>query len=176
MPHPATPLPFIGTVGNVTIFRLYGQYYVRARTSLTGQRVKKDPAFRMTMQYAALLAKASRLAAQVYAAAPPRYKKHPLYRKLTGEAMTWLKYAWEEKDIVDYLTQLYAGKQPATHWPATQLQWVHRRSATGPAYQAYCTSLANCCIKPMKRTAISDQLPRTTDSRNNNLLPFDTFK
>lgn len=132
MKEPTTPLPFIGTVGNITIFRLYGRYYVRTRSSLTGRRVKRDPAFRVTMQHAALLAKASRIAAQVYALVPPTRKKHPLYRKLTGEAMTWLKHGWEEKDITGYLSRRYISEVLIISWPVTSLTGLDHGSAACP--------------------------------------------
>jgi hypothetical protein len=92
---------------------MYGQYYIRAASTLDGKRVKKDPAFRKTMQYAALLAKASRIGSIVYNELPLHKKKHTLYRKLTGEAMIWLKYQWTEEDIIAYLLQHYI-QQPVT--------------------------------------------------------------
>lgn len=100
-------LPFVGSIGAVTVFRQFGAYYVRARSSLTAKRVKTDPAFRKTMQYAALLSRAARIASKVYSSLPAQRKQHTLYRKLTGEAMTWLKYAWLEEEIVAYLLQQY---------------------------------------------------------------------
>ncbi|AXY78313.1 hypothetical protein D3H65_31875 [Paraflavitalea soli] len=86
---------------------MYGRYFMRTRSSLTGKRVKKDPAFRKTMLYAALLGKASRIGSKIYAALPAERKRHTLYRKLTGEAMTWLKYEWKEEEIITYLLKQY---------------------------------------------------------------------
>lgn len=99
--------PFTGTRGPLCIYKMYGRYYLRSTSSLTGKRVKKDPAFRKTMQFAALMAKASRIASAVYAALPAGKREHLLYRKLTGEAMQWLKYQWKEEDIIAYLLQHY---------------------------------------------------------------------
>ncbi|NII25499.1 hypothetical protein HB364_10425 [Pseudoflavitalea sp. X16] len=90
---------------------------MRTRSSLTGERVKKDPAFRKTMQFAGLLAKASRIGSAVYALVPADRKQHSLYRKLTGEAMTWLKYQWKETDIIEYLTKQYAGQEKPVSEP-----------------------------------------------------------
>jgi hypothetical protein len=70
---------------------MYGEDFVRTASSLTGERVKEDPAFKPTMAYAAMLAKASWLASSVYAMLPNYRKKHSLYRKLTGAAMRLLK-------------------------------------------------------------------------------------
>lgn len=102
-----------GTIGPVCIYQMYGRYYLRTRSSLTGERVKKDVAFRKTMQYAALLARASRIGSTVYAAIPAHKKQPALYRKLTGEAMTWLKYQWTEADIIAYLLRQFTGQEAA---------------------------------------------------------------
>ena len=109
--------PYTGTIGPVCIYKMYGRYYLRSASSLDGKRVKKDPAFRKTMMYAALLAKASRIGSAVYAALPPDRKQHALYRKLTGEAMTWLKYLWTEEDIQAYLLKQYAQQEIQVHQP-----------------------------------------------------------
>ncbi|NII28889.1 hypothetical protein HB364_27675 [Pseudoflavitalea sp. X16] len=120
--------PVTGTFDTFCIYKMYGRYFLRSRSSLTGERVKKDPAFRKTMQYAALLAKASRIGSAVYALVPADRKQHSLYRKLTGEAMTWLKYQWKEEDIIAYLTKQYTGTAIPVQEPAiTVLKAPHRR-------------------------------------------------
>jgi hypothetical protein len=110
---------------------MFGQYYIRSRSSLTGKRVKKDPAFRKTMQYAAWLATASRIASGVYAMLSVQHKKLTLYRKLTGEAMTWLRYQWKEEDITAYLLKQYGGAKLPVEGRVTRLRPVYcRRSAS----------------------------------------------
>lgn len=105
--------PFVGTRHNICIYKMYGRYYIRSASTLDGKRVKQDPKFRKTMQYAALLSKASRIGSVVYNELPLHRKKHTLYRKITGEAMTWLKYQWEEGATIDWLLQQYV-QQPTT--------------------------------------------------------------
>ena len=109
--------PFTGTRGPICIYKMYGRYYLRSASSLDGKRVKKDPAFRKTMMHAALLGKASRIGSAVYAALPPDRKQHALYRKLTGEAMVWLKYLWTEEDILAYLLKQYTQQEIQIHQP-----------------------------------------------------------
>lgn len=123
-----TPPPFTGTVGPITVYYMFGRYYIRSRSSLSAQRVQKDPAFRKTRQYAALLANASRIASAVYAAIPAQHKTHKHYRKLTGEAMTWLKYDWKTADIIDYLLRQYANTGLPLEAPATKLRPSYRRA------------------------------------------------
>lgn len=119
--------PFTGTYGPVCIYKMYGRYFMRTRSSLTGERVKKDPAFRKTMQYAGLLAKASRIGSAVYAQVPADRKQHSLYRRLTGEAMCWLKYQWKEADIIEYLTKQYAGQEKLITEPRVTVLRVNYR-------------------------------------------------
>ena len=143
-----TSLPsFTGTTGPVTVYRMFGQYYVRSRSSLTAKRVKTDPAFRTTMQYAALLSHAAKIGSKVYALMLPLNKKHTLYRKLTGEAMTWLKYGWKETDIIEYLTGQYRGLQLPVAAPVTKLRPSYSRPAQGVSYTGADTISVTCFRK-----------------------------
>jgi hypothetical protein len=83
------PNPFIGRRGNLLGYRMAGQYYVRVISSLTAGRVRKDPAFKLTMQFAGLLGKASKIASAIYRLLPEQ--EHGFYRRLTGMAMQLLK-------------------------------------------------------------------------------------
>ncbi|AXY78045.1 hypothetical protein D3H65_30405 [Paraflavitalea soli] len=117
---------------------MFGKYYMRSRSSITCKRVKTDPAFRKTMQYAALLAKASPIALKVYASVPLPYKKHKVRCKITGEVMTWLRYGWSATDIIEWLAQKYVpqygGMQLSEEAPVTVLRPSYRRArpAVGP--------------------------------------------
>ncbi|HVI48932.1 MAG TPA: hypothetical protein VM802_28960 [Chitinophaga sp.] len=91
--------PFMGTIQHLCIYEMYGSYYIRLKSSLTGKRVKKDPAFRRTMENAGLLATASKMASGVYRQLPQQHKKHALYRQLTGKALLSLR-AGKHPDLV----------------------------------------------------------------------------
>jgi len=103
------PNPFIGRRGNLQGYRMAGKHYVRIVSSLTGERVKKDPAFKHTMQCAGLLGQASRVASAIYRRLPA--KEHGFYRKLTGMAMELLK---QGKTGEESLKQLEREFIPAT--------------------------------------------------------------
>jgi hypothetical protein len=127
-----TSIPtFIGTFEHITVYFMFGNYYIRTRSSLTGKRVKTDPAFYNTMKYADLMAKGSPIASKVYALVPLQHKKNNLCRKITGEAMTWLKYGWATADIIDYLAKKYASVQLPVEAPVTILRPSYRRSRPG---------------------------------------------
>ena len=94
-----TPAPYYGTFHGICVYPMYGEDFVRKASSLTAERVKTDPAFKPTMAYAAMLAKASWLGASVYAMLPNYRKRHSLYRKLTGAAMRLLKEGRGEGEV-----------------------------------------------------------------------------
>ena len=96
------PNPFTGRRGNLQGYRMAGTYYARMVSSLTAERVLKDPAFKLTMQYAGLLGRASKIASAIYRLLPER--EHGFYRKLTGMAMQLLK---QGKTPEEAFKQLY---------------------------------------------------------------------
>ncbi len=126
---------FIGTFESITVYYMFGKYYIRTRSSLTGKRVKTDPAFYNTMKYADLMAKGSPIASKVYALVPLQHRHNKLCRKITGEAMTWLKYGWTSEDIIEWLTKKYVppygGMQLPVEAPVTVLRPTYRRSRPG---------------------------------------------
>lgn len=109
------PLPFSGTIGNVCFYKMGDQYYARMKSSLSGKRVKKDPAFRRTMEHANILAEASRIASRVYRLIPKEEKEQSLYREMTGAAMRTLKEGVKPEEIVPWLTDLYVSRPDAAN-------------------------------------------------------------
>src|SRR5690348_12755680 len=87
--------PFIGTQDNLTIYIMNGEYIVRTKSSLTGKRVKRDPAFAKTMMYAGWLKQGSRIASRIYKQLPQDARVYKRYRELTGKAMSLLKEGFE---------------------------------------------------------------------------------
>lgn len=73
-----------GTVENLLFYKVGNAYYLRKASSLTGDRVKKDKAFRKTMEESRLLAKASMLASALYQSLPKHKRDHALFHALVG--------------------------------------------------------------------------------------------
>ena len=92
--------PFIGTKHGICIYKMHGEYYARAASSLEGKTVKKAPAFKATREWAATLKAASRLGGAVYDMLPPSQRKHRRYRELTGQAMRLLRAGNTEGETV----------------------------------------------------------------------------
>lgn len=99
--------PFTGTRNGITIYKMWGEYYARSKSSLTGKRVKKDPVFRRTMENANRLGEASRIASGIYRLIPVECRQHALYRQLTGHAMRLLKENVPVKVIEQQLIAIY---------------------------------------------------------------------
>lgn len=89
-----------GCIDNLCFYKMNGKYYVRMKSSLTGKRVKKDPRFKRTMQYAGLLANASKIASALYKELPKEEKGITVYRMLTGKAMKLLQQGKSSDEIL----------------------------------------------------------------------------
>ena len=87
-----------GTINELVFYKMYGEYYVKMKSSLKSNRVKKDPAFKKTMAYAELLAKASKIASKLYNNLPEKEKGIKVFRKITGKVMIELKRGQSEFD------------------------------------------------------------------------------
>jgi hypothetical protein len=89
-----------GTVDGACFYKMGGKYFARQKSTLSGRRVKQDPAFMKTMWYARLLARASVIASGVYRQLPEGKKERRLYRHLTGEAMKLLKSGKSRAEVI----------------------------------------------------------------------------
>ena len=94
--------PFLGTKGNIVVYKRWGRYYIRTKSTLTGKMVKTSASFRNTMKSARLLGKASKIASAVYQQLPNKVVEQ--YRNLTGAAMKHLKAGLSEDEVVKKLT------------------------------------------------------------------------
>lgn len=99
------PVKLEGTIGNICFYKMGEAYYARLKSSLTGKRVKKDPRFRRTMEFASCLAVAAKIAAEIYSTLP---KQRGLYRKIVGMAMQLLKLGMEREEAVLQLKEILA--------------------------------------------------------------------
>lgn len=103
-------LQITGTIGNLCFYKMGDEYYVRLKSSLSGKRVKTEPAFRRTMVYAGMLARASKIASALYRSLPEESREHALYRKMTGAAMQLIKTGLEDDRVAEYLAQAFVEK------------------------------------------------------------------
>ena len=107
----STPPPFTGTKHGVTVYQLPGKkWYVRMKSSITGERIKKDPVFKAFRKSSGRMKEASPIASFVYAQLP--VKHYSLYREMTGKAMLWLKEGISADVITERLTREYLQPEP----------------------------------------------------------------
>ncbi|MFT3826880.1 MAG: hypothetical protein QM731_23350 [Chitinophagaceae bacterium] len=104
------PVPenaWIGTMKRraLTLYMLNGEYLIRTRSSLTGEKVKRAACFKNTMRSAGRLGSASSLAAAVYNQLPEGWKLHSLYRTMTGIVTLLIKAG--EQDGAAITTSLW---------------------------------------------------------------------
>lgn len=85
----------------------FNQNILRRASSLTGERTKKDPAFKGFRQSINRMKQASPIAASLYKGVPEQVKQYALYRTLTGEAIKMLKEGMEAAVISETLQKKY---------------------------------------------------------------------
>ena len=85
----------------------FGHNIVRKTTSLTGQRVKTDIAFKGFRESSNRLKKASPIAASLYKLIPAETKQYSIYRLLTSEALKMIKEGLDTEIIIDNLQRTY---------------------------------------------------------------------
>jgi len=89
-----------GCFGNIVFYKLGKNYYARMKSSLDRKRVKRDPAFKKTMEYASLLGAASTLASEIYRCMVGKKKEKRMYKKLVGKVMRLLKEKKTKDEII----------------------------------------------------------------------------
>jgi len=86
---------------------MYEQQYARSKSSLTGSRVKTDPAFKKTMENAGTLARASKIGKAIYEALPAGWRQFWMYRSFTGEAIMLMKTGKTEDEVLELMMKRY---------------------------------------------------------------------
>jgi hypothetical protein len=98
-------------IGRLQFYKMKGEYYVRTKSSLTSQRVKKERNFKITMAYADLLGRASKIGSSVYKLLPVEFKESWMFKAFTGEAMKMLKGGMMDDEVAKRLINIYIIKK-----------------------------------------------------------------
>ncbi|HEX3079618.1 MAG TPA: hypothetical protein VHQ04_04110 [Puia sp.] len=85
----------------------FGLNIWRRTSSLTGERTRKDPAFKGFRKSSNRMKEASPIAASLYKLVPEQVKQYDIYRTLTGEAIKMLKEGIEAVVITETLKKKY---------------------------------------------------------------------
>jgi hypothetical protein len=97
----------------------FGHNIVRKTTSLTGQRVKNDNAFKGFRESINRMKQASPIAASLYRLIPAETKQYSIYRLLTSEALKMIKAGLETNIIIENLHRTYI--EPLINEPEKEL-------------------------------------------------------
>ena len=114
---------FTGTAGGICGYFRGGLNIIRATSSLTGARVKKDPAFEGFRKSCNRMREAAPIAAALYNLIPKEQKQFSRYRLLTGETLKMIKQGIDKAVINKKLQELYIN--PILQWPVR-----HQKSGT----------------------------------------------
>ena len=103
----------VGTIDDITFYEMEGKGYARSKSCLKGERVKRDPRFRRTMQSAHRLGKGSQLASKVYRSLPREAQVYGLFKELKRLAVLTLKEGKGEEAVLALLQERVGKKQEA---------------------------------------------------------------
>jgi hypothetical protein len=108
MAKQAGPIKIIGTIDDICFYKMLGEYYARMVHRHNSKLVKTSPRFALTMVYAGLLARASKIGSAVYNELPKDFRQFWMYRAFTGEAMQLLKQNKTDEEAFKQLWCTYA--------------------------------------------------------------------
>ena len=129
MPFKTGNIAFTGSDGVICCYYSQGRFIYRSASSLTGERVKKDPAFEGFRKSCNRMKEASPIAAALYKQIPAAQKQYSIYRLLTGEALKLIKQGIDKKVIAEKLHQLYI--DPILQKTAAKTKSDHQTSLKG---------------------------------------------
>jgi hypothetical protein len=110
----------------------FGHNIVRKTTSLTGQRVKTDKAFKGFRESSNRMKQASPIAASLYRLIPAENKQYSIYRLLISEALKLIKEGLDTAVIIETLNRTYI--EPLINEPEKELI---RKKKSGPEKGQY---------------------------------------
>lgn len=99
----------VGTLDDLTFYKMEGHYFVRMKSSLTGKRFWKDKAFERSRQSCKRFSKGNTLASRLYRSIEKEKRQRKLFCFLKGRAILLLKEGKSllqaEKVLMGYLIE-----------------------------------------------------------------------
>jgi hypothetical protein len=140
---------FTGTIDSLCFYKMYGDHFVRTKSSLTGKRFWKDTAFEGSRRSCNLLAKASALTSLFYKTYPVEKRRKGLFNEMTGKVKLWLKEGKTEEEARLLLKKNYPVLQKEIK--EEQRRVKKTRPYTVKKKEKLFTVLINGNIAPYKR-------------------------
>lgn len=101
-----------GTIDGLSFYKMYGNYFVREKSSLNGKRFWKDKAFEGSRRSCSLLARASSFASLYYRSYPKQGQRKGLFNEMTGRVKLWLSKGIKEEEALELLKEHYPINKP----------------------------------------------------------------
>ena len=141
-----------GTVCGICFYCIDGVYYARAKSSLSGERVKTDPAFGETMKYANRMGIASKISSILYRQIVPVHERsRERYREVVGMVMRELDAAlrWQGLNHEDRKTQRCTKVNKKLHnyreSKCIYKKLSYRKARLSLSFTAITACPCNCC-------------------------------
>ena len=100
-------LRITGTIGNITFYKMNGEYYARGKSSLSGKRVKTSLQYELFRMYSGRMACASRTAGKIYRSLRRAERDVSLYRKMVSEGLRLLRAGCAEGQLEETLRAMF---------------------------------------------------------------------
>src|SRR5437764_9894714 len=98
-----------GTIDGLTFYRLMGKFYVRRRSSLTKERIKKDRAYELFRWHSSLHGAAAKIARPLYWMLPERKRRHHVFGRLTAFVKALLREGKSVYEVVEVFRREWLG-------------------------------------------------------------------
>ena len=111
MAYQCGTIRFTGTIGDITYYRMNGEYHARTKSSLTGKKFWKHRAFEGSRRSCKRFADGNKLASQVYQSLPKEQRHYALFCQLKRAAIHYIKLGLTAEEAKPYLQQHAAQEQ-----------------------------------------------------------------
>jgi len=115
-------IKFTGTIEGLCFYKMYGEYFVRTKSSLSAKRFWKEKAFEGSRKSCSLLASASRIASLFYKSYPKEKKTKGLFNQMTGKVKLWLREEKTEEEALLLLNKNYPVKSKSKDEKSTPVK------------------------------------------------------
>ena len=96
----------VGTIDDITFYKMYGHYYARMKSSLTGKKFWKHRSFEGSRRSCNRFGKGNRLASLVYNEIAEGERKYEMYCLMKKTAIALIKAGCDDEAVIDQLRLL----------------------------------------------------------------------
>ena len=94
-------------LGNISVYKVNGNTYVRSKSSLSRKRVLKSKAYARTRAFASHMARASKIGSEIYRGLKSIKRDRSFYQAITGEVASRLYMGEDELEVKKVVWEKY---------------------------------------------------------------------